>query len=1489
MWKRFTTALIFVTVLSALCFTAAASAEAVAQIGGKEYPSLSAALAEVEDGQVIALQKGITAAAPIDLSKEGVTYTLDLNGQTISGAEISQTLEVSAGAVTIQNGAVTSDKGYTIYNDGATLTLRDLTVTNTDASGIAVYSMSGSTVINASEYHGGDDALYVRGGSVVILSGTFSSSDGAGDGCIVDHTASSISLAAGSSAQPMQDEWYGKTRVVVTALPEESNANCSDLRYSVAGGPAIPIAGFDPEKTEYSVSVARNTVEDITIALLPTTAAPSAVITENRAATIQSGAGEASVTVTSSDGTNQKTYTVSFTSVPALFESGGVFFQSLQDALGAVADGGTIAMLKNVSLDAMFELEVPKSYTLDLGGFCLSNSADVNLDAILYVSKGTVVIKNGQIANTTGAGMYCDGGNVTLNAVSVRASGSTSFTYALGVGSGTVMIRSSDLLGPKQAIFAFGGAATIESGNFSIDPDIPSGPYVSALVEDGGTIGIATGSDAMPAKEDWPGARAVEVTHPDQLNADLASLAYKLGEEGLCPIDGFDPAQLEYAVTLPIGTQDGTVIKLEPTTASANATTTLADATLADGCGTASVEVQPEIGQATKTYTVRFTVTPARFETGGTYYATLAEAVDEVAAGALITMLADVALDETVNLSKNARYTLDLGGHCLSNAGNAAALISITAGDVGILNGSIVNTFATAIEIAGGNATLSLFTVRAEGQLSQAPRALSLSSGTVNILSGDYYGTGSAICASGGRAILTLGSFACAQTGDGSLVEGGGAIDLAAGRAATPSKAQWPGATLVTVNLADASVTPAAARFDKYPSSSDYLDITVALDIGGYTQGGIQLDASDLTEGSQYEANAATGAFTFRREWLKTLANGDHTLTFLMSGGSDPELTLTVADSTPDPAPDPDPVPAFGPVVDPSAVFTPTDGRAAIQVPFTGAVDGLNVTLIVGDNLLRANATLRGGAVRFELGQDQLDSLPSGRHALHIESEGDAFNPPLAKTFIGTLVKKYRPMVEGSVDVRVPLGGTGIQAFTVKITGSDPLIETPFTIRVGNAEHTASRKGDGLLDFYLAVDTAQAGVFGVSVFAPETPTAFAVPETKVGTLSVADASGMRDADLANKLGTGWIVMGGASDLPVGFKGEGVAAGGDGAVEAPNNAGFDAGIHYAKGKWTGQLSKSRVNPFALAKGVHPVPGKLILSAEGKADKGKGVTLFHFSAQEMNRLEPGTYLLSVKAKSGPFKGLGEMHLAVLRIAEGAAQPGEWTMPETLRMSVGQAYHLVNPAEAGGQLGGFAFKSGNKGVAAVDEVGVVRGKKAGKATITATAPDGTVRKSKLTVVANRFTRGKPLIRKEEGVFTSTKRLEYNKKGQLIAEVYVYNRTDKPIHGANEWVFELYEDETLRLSEPVGKLSFKKQLKKNTARVQQWVVTDDMLQGVKDKAFDIGSGRYQAVIRGTDLCGNEAKPLNARDKGVSAVKTAKGAEDLGAPEAAPATETLP
>lgn len=118
-------------------------------------------------------------------------------------------------------------------------------------------------------------------------------------------------------------------------------------------------------------------------------------------------------------------------------------------------------------------------------------------------------------------------------------------------------------------------------------------------------------------------------------------------------------------------------------------------------------------------------------------------------------------------------------------------------------------------------------------------------------------------------------------------------VEDSAGNISIPLKIE---AAAYAAPPANASISLTAASFDPNPNSANYKDIDVTLTLGSYELISINNGGVPLLILADYTANGG-GSYTLKKEYLSTLPVGGTTITFQMSGGTSPTLTLAVTDT----------------------------------------------------------------------------------------------------------------------------------------------------------------------------------------------------------------------------------------------------------------------------------------------------------------------------------------------------------------------------------------------------------------------------------------------------------------------------------------------------------------------------------------------------------------------------------------------------------------
>jgi len=338
--------------------------------------------------------------------------------------------------------------------------------------------------------------------------------------------------------------------------------------------------------------------------------------------------------------------------------------------------------------------------------------------------------------------------------------------------------------------------------------------------------------------------------------------------------------------------------------------------------GAATVTVASADGSATKTYTFHFTAPQECFrvsyitELRGEYK-TLQEAIDNVPNGGTITMLCDVALEETNKLAVSSEgegaildreisYTINLGGHTLSPKNSVGILLNMRAGTVTIKNGAIDGgEVGTPIQFYDSPDTGILDkTLTLDGLTVTGTYAVTIPSGKLNILSGTYSGIYTVFnVVADGSVVITSGHFSCLYSIIGLNYYGclatyqptdptgkkSGSISLAPG--STASVSNWlndaqdvtvTSSNTVFVGEQTGALTPGTAGSVTFPVTTSGIAAGTALTLNG-APAGVTLDAVTTTGNSTTITIRTTTATPQGAYSLTLTAGGIPSNTFYLS------------------------------------------------------------------------------------------------------------------------------------------------------------------------------------------------------------------------------------------------------------------------------------------------------------------------------------------------------------------------------------------------------------------------------------------------------------------------------------------------------------------------------------------------------------------------------------------------------------------------------
>ena len=643
-------------------------AQNVAKIGTQEYATLKDAVDAVQTGETIVLMGNLeastsTSATAITINKEGISFTLDLNGQHIIGGKGTTsygTMRVENGDITIMDsqtggyigksgtdkvpvyikgGSVTLNSGtingyqYGVYNDAGTFTMNGGAINVSYTSTMYGIYSKGNTIIN-------DGSIIVEGAytaygvtaqdGVMNIYGGFMSATNTKSG--TNQTAYAAN-AYSSSATACLNIYGGK-------FYSQAQKATNDISYAAFVGGGKFARGCDCSDG-YQINTIEEKIGDITYVkeVVPTN--PSTMVAE----------------------------------------VGSTQYGSLAKAFINAPDNSTIKLLGSVT-STTYVRYPKKTLTLDL------NNQEVTFDNCTTTSSqyygrihalGQLTItdnstqKGGviKVVNTT-ASEYCiavpSGSVLVLENGTIHGKATTGTVYGV-YSTGTVnmmggIFKCETTTGSITAINNYGSVATITGGKIHIKADEGASPttYRFAGSDIPITGGVFTREGATSKGNDVLFGSKTLITS-GQFN--------------------FDPSAY-----VPVGDKMVTT----------NGTT----------------KVTPFVDEQTLAYAVVTNPNPTmRVEnvTSGVQYASPLEAVDAANEGEELRMLVDINVGElSLNISKGIIF--DLNGKTLEGSGNAIEIrggtetYPVTIIDKAATKGKIVGKGGIINEAVSSNAII---------------------------------------------------------------------------------------------------------------------------------------------------------------------------------------------------------------------------------------------------------------------------------------------------------------------------------------------------------------------------------------------------------------------------------------------------------------------------------------------------------------------------------------------------------------------------------------------------------------------------------------------------------------------------------------------------------------------------------------------------------------------------------------------------------------
>ena len=660
-------------------------------------------------------------------------FTLDLNGNTLTSSSTTLDIYNSDCNVTItdsKGGGMVSGK-YGVLATRSTVEISGGTVRG-DIYGVYDNSGSSSTVkISGGTVHGDSNGVYANRNTVEISGGTVS---GGINGVYAD-SSSTVTISGGTVSGSINGVYAHKNTVEISGGSISGTNNdiyttSSTITLSLAEGKtegATFPGGIKVGGTNLQAILGEGMAYwqgDRMIVLTEDQTEITGDVTAREACRHENGTAAYTLTA---DGTQHvaswsccgadvtKDHTMDVTTGKCVCGlemaavsvtksvAGGIvyigsttYYETLDAAIQAVStctagDYATVKLLADIDLGSIRQTISSGVFTLDLNGKTISGS-DSN---VLEIVGGTVTIddsaEDGRITSTheetaEPIALRIGGGTVTVTGGTIHCSGTTAFSNAVRINSGNLTVSGGNIIDENSGsgIAALGGIVTITGGTIT-------GNFCDIRKNDG-TVTL-TLADGKTVGATFPGGIKV---YGIALGEILGSgMAYWQGDKMIVPADD----QIEIT--------GGDVTVRE---ACRHENGTAAYTLTADGmqhvaswscCGAEFTEAhtfdQNDAGEWVCDCTAK-AVASVTIENLTAYYANFADAVTMWAEhGDILTLLADVSYDSTINLGVNVSrtfvggdYTLDLGSNNIVNYGTLT-----------IQSGTIKTQFDTALAVYG--------------------------------------------------------------------------------------------------------------------------------------------------------------------------------------------------------------------------------------------------------------------------------------------------------------------------------------------------------------------------------------------------------------------------------------------------------------------------------------------------------------------------------------------------------------------------------------------------------------------------------------------------------------------------------------------------------------------------------------------------------------------------------------------------------------------
>ena len=394
----------------------------VAQVAGKAFNTLQAAIDAAQDGETVTLLAGATEDVAISKS-----ITLDLGGKTLTNTNAGKaTISVKGGTVTVKNGNVVGGTGY--YNievtkgSNANLTLADVNATAGN-NGSSMIDNWGTMTITSGAYTGGLDVVKSEEGSkLTITGGTFTLDYATSGYTAVILAYGDTTISGGEFIQSLTTTGrWNHPQVIATGVVEGYTAITR-----VTGGHFVNMMS----RESIFRGIGKGTYDNFEVS----GGTINKSITEDYCA-------DGFIPTKNADGTYgvKEGYYVA--------QVGSKKYETLADAIRLNAKGTTITLLSDVEQNS--QLNINKDITLDLNGKTIKNTQDIwsdNANAILSITNGAKVTITG---------------NGTIDA-------KENDCYTINVVKGDLTIENGTFYGNVSVVQVQEGTLSVKGGTFDL-------------------------------------------------------------------------------------------------------------------------------------------------------------------------------------------------------------------------------------------------------------------------------------------------------------------------------------------------------------------------------------------------------------------------------------------------------------------------------------------------------------------------------------------------------------------------------------------------------------------------------------------------------------------------------------------------------------------------------------------------------------------------------------------------------------------------------------------------------------------------------------------------------------------------------------------------------------------------------------------------------------------------------------------------------------